>query len=441
MPESVETRAKMLEQWTTFWRNRFAHEPRSLQAQRREAQDAFAQLGYPLSKNEDWKYTKVHLIAETSWKLAPLAPAPAEPNWPAIRVLLVNGRFVGRVVHSPWHDKISIWNWQDAFQEQLDLLEQHWNRMARWRQHPFAALNTACFQDAVIIRVFPNQEIEAPIHILIHHDANSAEPQACFPRILVCLESGSKATLVETYTGGGRHCFTCGVVELLLERGAHLDYYKVQQEHEQTVHIVQAYARLAAEAALRTHIVSLGGGLVRNECDVSLVGQHGNCTLNGLYLARGRQHVDNHTEIDHVAPACTSYELYKGILTDHAHGVFHGKIYVHPGAQKTDAKQTNQALLLSDEAEVDSKPQLEIYADDVRCTHGATVGQLDNQQLFYLRTRGISMEQARSLLIYAFAEDIISRIQVDPVRFQLEDILLAEEGLPLESDLRKVHLP
>ncbi|MDW8223709.1 MAG: Fe-S cluster assembly protein SufD, partial [Gemmatales bacterium] len=372
---------------------------------------------------------------------APPATLPAEPDWPAIRVFLVNGRLVSRLVHPAGHANIDIWSWQDACRQQLDFLEQYWNRLARWQQHPFAALNTACFQDAVIIRVFPNQDVQTPIHILIHHSPDSNEPQACFPRILLCLESGSKATLVETYQGGGQRCFTCGVVELFLERGAQLDYYKVQQEHEQSVHIVQAYARLAAEAGLRTHIVSFGGGLVRNECDVSLIGQLGNCTLNGLYLARGRQHVDNHTEIEHVAPACTSYELYKGILSDHAHGVFHGKIYVHPGAQKTDAKQTNQALLLSDEAEVDSKPQLEIYADDVRCTHGATVGQLDNQQLFYLRTRGISTEQARSLLIYAFAEDIISRIQVDPVRFQLEDILLAEEGLPLESDLRRVPLP
>lgn len=430
----------LIEQWSAFLRNRPTKEPPPILSRRQAAGVAFAELGYPLRKNEDWKYTNVSLIAQTAWQPALPAKSPPLPDWEAIRITLVNGYLVDKQVPLSLTGKIYIYNWREACQQQVELLDTYWNQLARWPQHPFAALNAACFQDAVIVYVLPNQDIRLPVHVLVHHEYAGSGAQAAFPRILFVLGDNSCATLVESYSGGSDHCFTCGVVELILERGSRLDYYKVQQEREGSIHIVQAYARLQAQAELRTHIVSTGGGLVRNECGIRLEGQQGTCTLNGLYLARGRQHIDNHTEIEHVAPACSSHELYKGILTDRGHGVFHGKIHVHPGAQKTDAKQTNQALLLSDDAEVDSKPQLEIYADDVRCTHGATVGQLDDRQLFYLRTRGISYEQARSLLIYAFAEDIIARIQVEPVRFQLEDMLLAEEGLPLESELRRIAL-
>lgn len=440
MHQTLPLEKNALENWSAFLKIRPQGEPSYLTARRQEAAQAFAQLGYPLKKNEDWKYTNVARVAQTIWKPARPTLFDKLPDWEALRLVVVNGYLVGSSNYAAWRGKLHLYNWQQACREAGALLQTYWNRVARWKQHPFAALNAACFQDAVVIHVLPDQDITLPIHILLHHQPNN-EPQAFFPRILLCLDTNSRATLVETYSGGGPQCFTCGIVELILERNARLDYYKVQQENEHSVHIVQAYAKLAAQSELRTHIVSLGGGLVRNECDIALTGEQGVCILNGLYLARDQQHVDNHTEIEHVAPACTSHELYKGILTDRGHGVFHGKIYVHPGAQKTDAKQTNQALLLSDEAEVDSKPQLEIYADDVRCTHGATVGQLDEQQLFYLQTRGIAKEQASSLLVYAFAEDIIARIQVAPLRFQLEDILLAEEGLPLESELRRIVSP
>jgi Fe-S cluster assembly protein SufD len=441
----LETRglgSKITQQWSAFLRGQPTQEPRFVAAARQAAEAAFSELGYPLRRNEDWKYTNVGAVAQTAWQPAPPAQLVRQFDWEAVRVIIANGRVVDVHVPPASANKLRIMNWHDASQKYADFLESYWNRTARWSQHAFAALNTMLFEDAVIVHVLPNQDLDLPVQIEIYQQANEQlEPQAVFPRILFVLGQGSRASLVESYSGGSERCFTCGVVELILERGAHLSYYKVQQEHPNSIHIVQAYARLAQQAELQAYIVSLGGGLVRNECDVRLEGEYGSCTLNGLYLARGKQHIDNHTEIEHLAPACTSYELYKGILSERGHGVFQGKIYVHPGAQKTDAKQTNQALLLSDDAEVDSKPQLEIYADDVRCTHGATVGQLDEQQLFYLQTRGIGREQARSLLIYAFAEDIVSRIQVEPVRLQLEDLLLAEEGLPLERELRRLSLP
>lgn len=440
MLEITKAKKTALDSWSAFIKSRPQNEPANLAFHRRNAEDAFAQIGYPLGKNEDWKYTNVSRIAQTTWNPAPPAEVPSLPDWQAFRLVIVNGYLVTRQNKTALNHQAHIYNWREACEHKLDLLEAYWNQITKWSQHPFAALNTACFQDAAILHILPNQELALPVHVLVHCYPNPGISQACFPRILIYLDKNSKASIVESYHGSGETCFSCGVVEIILERGARLDYYKIQQEDDRSAHIVQAYARLANQAELRAHIISLGGGLVRNEYDVQLTGEQAVCLLNGLYLARGRQHIDNHTEIEHVAPACTSYELYKGILSDRAHGVFHGKIYVHPGAQKTDAKQTNQALLLSDDAEVDSKPQLEIYADDVRCTHGATVGQLDEQQLFYLRTRGLAEAQARSLLVYAFAEEIIGRIEVEPVRFELEDILLAEEGLPLERQLRRIPL-
>jgi Fe-S cluster assembly protein SufD len=187
-----------------------------------------------------------------------------------------------------------------------------------------------------------------------------------------------------------------------------------------------------------SHSVALGGILVRNEVNAVLGEEGGECTLNGLYMATGRQLVDNHTRIDHAKPHCASHELYKGILDGQSRGVFNGKIYVHPDAQKTDAKQTNKTLLLSDEAMIDTKPQLEIFADDVKCTHGATIGQLAAEAIFYLRSRGIGREEARSLLTYAFANDIISRIKVEPIRAQLEKLLLADQQAPASRIAREV---
>src|SRR5262249_35960865 len=236
--------------------------------------------------------------------------------------------------------------------------------------------------------------------------STTGEPAVAHPRSLVVAGTSSQLTLVETYAGrDGEVYFTNAVTEVVAGENAVLDHYKVQRESRAAFHVATTQVRQARSSNFSSHFIGLGGGLVRNEVRALLDAEGCECTVNGLYVAGGRQHADNHTVIDHARPHCASHELYKGILDGHAHGVFNGKIFVREDAQKTDAKQTNQTLLLSDDAVINTKPQLEIYADDVKCTHGATVGQLDAESLFYLRARGIGLDEARSLLIFAFAND------------------------------------
>jgi Fe-S cluster assembly protein SufD len=227
--------------------------------------------------------------------------------------------------------------------------------------------------------------------------------------------------------------FTNAVTEVVAGPGAVVDHYKLQEEGRQAFHVALTQVYQERGSNFTTHFIGLGGGLVRNEVRTELDGEGCEATINGLYLANGQQHVDNLTVIDHARPHCASHELYKGILGGRARGVFNGKIYVRQDAQKTDAKQTNQTLLLSEDATINTKPQLEIYADDVKCTHGATVGQLDEQQLFYLRSRGLDRDAARSLLIFAFANDIVRRVRVEPLRDRLEELLVSGRGLEGET--------
>src|SRR5205823_2829572 len=233
-----------------------------------------------------------------------------------------------------------------------------------------------------------------------------------------------------SYVGTDGTYFANAVTEVFLGENAHLDHYKMQRESKQAFHFETLQVRQERGSNFCSHAVTLGGRLVRNEINVVVAAEGCETTLNGLYVAGGTQHVDNRTTIDHAMPHCASHELYKGILDGKAHGVFNGKIFVRQDAQKTDAKQTNQTLLLSDDATINTKPQLEIFADDVKCTHGATVGQIAADALFYLRTRGIGLDEARAMLTFAFANDILGNIQVEPLRRGLEDYFLAAQHLP-----------
>jgi Fe-S cluster assembly protein SufD len=285
-------------------------------------------------------------------------------------------------------------------------------------------------REGAFVHVRNGVVVEKPVHI-IHVATAPDEPRMAFPRNLVVVGRSSQATVVESHIGlEGQVYFTDAVTEIAAGENAAVDHYKVLRDSSQAFHLANTQVQQGRSSNVSSHYIALSGGLVRNESRTVFTGQNGECTFNGLYLGRGKQHLDNFTVIDHAQPHCTSHELYRGVLDDRVKGVFNGKIFVRPDAQKTDAKQTNQVLLLSDDATINTKPQLEILADDVKCTHGATIGQLDENALFYLRSRGVGLEQARRLLIYAFANDIIQRIKVDAIRAQLEDVLLTRQHLP-----------
>jgi Fe-S cluster assembly protein SufD len=363
---------------------------------REEARRRFAELGFPTTHDEDWRFTSVSPISRTHFEPsgAGTLPAAASKAAPGVRIA-----------------KLSEAN-----------VEPYLARYASYANNAFVALNTAKFEDGIFIHIAKGAVIEEPIEIRIQSSA-TGHPTASHPRILVVAEPNSQATIVETYTGNGGAYLTNSVTEIVAADHAVIDHYKLQTESARAFHVATTQIHLGRDTNFRSHSLSFGGALVRN--DINAVLSEGcECTLNGLYLVGADQHIDNHTTIDHAKPHAASHELYKGILQGHSTAVFNGKILVRKDAQKTDAKQTNKNLVLSEDAVINTKPELQILADDVRCTHGATIGQLDKEAIFYLQSRGIGLADARDLLIFAFARDIVDRIKVAPLRDQLEKLLL-----------------
>jgi Fe-S cluster assembly protein SufD len=348
------------------------------------------------------------------------------------RVVFVNGFYAPELSAIP--AGVTVGNLAEALVRAPEEIEAHLGRHAAFENHFFTALNTAFFHDGAYLRVPAGQVIEEPIH-LIHLSLLGDEGALVSARNLIVAGENSQVTIVESYGGlPGAASLTTAVTEIVAEPAAVIDHYKVQQESEASFHLANTQVHQMRGSNFSTHFIGFGGKLVRNEVRVLLDGEGCEATINGLYRAGGTQHVDNLTVIDHARPHCSSHELYKGILDGKAKGVFNGKIFVRQDAQKTDAKQTNKTLLLSDDATINTKPQLEIYADDVKCTHGATVGQLDEEATFYLRTRGIGLAEARDLLTFAFANDVIGRMKVQALRDRLARHLLATQHLSrLES--------
>jgi Fe-S cluster assembly protein SufD len=378
---------------------------------RQDAIERFAALGFPTLEDEDWRFTPI----------APLTRAPFE----RAEKRGMSAEFVGSLPAG-----VIVCGLVRALADHPELVEPHLARHADFEEHAFAALNTAFLGDGLFIYLPPGAVVETPITLNFVAEP-SHRPLAWFRRALVVAGRNSQATIVERYSGPpGTTYFTSAVTEIALDEGAIVDHYKVQQEGDGGFHVGTTQVRMGRSSNFASHNLAFGGRLTRNDINAYLGGEGSECTLNGLYLGGGEQLIDNHTRIDHAKPHCASHELYKGILDGKARGVFAGRIYVHPDAQKTDAKQTNQTLLLSDDAIIDTKPQLEIFADDVKCTHGATVGQLDAESLFYLRTRGIGKDEARALLTFAFANDVIGRIKIQSLRDELEQLLFAAHKLP-----------
>lgn len=413
-------------------------EPGWLRERRRAAIATFRDRGFPTTHDEEWRYTNVQPLLAVGFGMANggSRAVQAEEIFASSfldrtdhRLIFING------VYSPelscvraLPENVRVESLAAALTKDDPVVEGHLFRYARTQEQAFAALNTAFAVDGALIHVPRGVVIEAPLY-LVFVSVGGGTPFLSQPRNLFVLEAGSQACVVESYIGvANQVSWTNVVTEILGGEGATIDYYRVQREGNNAFHVGAFEASLQANCNLTAHAITLEGALVRNDARVVLGGEGAECALNGLYLMDGKQHVDNHTEIEHVKPRATSFELYKGILGGDAHAVFNGKILVYQDAQKTNARQTNKNLLLSENAVVNTKPQLEIHADDVKCSHGSTIGQLDRDALFYLRSRGLSLGDARSLLSYAFASDVVGRIKVPLMRARLDDYLLTKFG-------------
>jgi Fe-S cluster assembly protein SufD len=392
---------------------------------RRTAIDRFAAAGFPTQHDEDWHFTSVKAIAGAEWhpvaggqvRADDLAPFTFGTDW--TQMVFVNGRFAPELSSLRGLPAgVRVAQLGDE-----EVVRRHLTTMAP-TDVAFTALNTAFMTDGALIQIPADVILERPIHLLYVTDGEAARG-VTYPRTLILAGRHAHATIIESYVAVGDAVYlTNAVTEVDVADGAHIAHYRVERESERAYHVGTTEVRQGRDSRYHSFSFATGGALSRiNVYDV-LAGQGCEATLDGLYLADGTQHIDHQTRIEHVAPNCGSREIYKGIMDGAAHGVFNGKVYVHPEAQKTDGKQTNNNLLLSDQAHADTKPQLEIFADDVKCTHGATVGRLDEVALFYLKSRGISAESARTLLTYAFAADVLQRIDDDTVRAALEALLL-----------------
>jgi len=400
---------------------------------RAQAAQRFAESGLPTLRDEDWKYTNIKPIAKLGFQLPAQQPASvsaaqlqpqAVPGLDAFRLTFVNGLYnpvLSDLQGLP--DGITASSLANVFAGDPESLQSVLGSCLPESPHGFTLLNSAYLSDGAYIELSPGCAVDRPIELLFVTTEGDAA-QVAQPRNLIIVKENSACTVVERYIGvGAGKRFTNALTELIAGPGTKVEHYKLQQECADRFHVSGLFVAQERDSQVVNHNIAIGGALARTDLRFTLKGPGAHCGLNGLYLGSGKQHIDNHTQVDHVAPHSTSDEYYKGVLTDRARAVFHGRVIVHPGAQKTDAQQQNKNLLLSKDAEVDTKPQLEIYADDVKCSHGATVGQLDSTALFYLMSRGIDENTARGLLTFAFATDVINRIQLQPFRQELESIL------------------
>jgi len=397
---------------------------------RRAGNAHFAELGFPTTDHEEWRFTNVRPIAELDPQAAPNNVRLKREDiarftysdLPSRLVVFVDGKLHPELSSTGKNDGVTVLDLAAAVEAESAVLQQYLGRYARYDDNAFVALNTSMIDDGAVIVIPAKQKVVEPIFLLFVSTGKVANV-VTNPRILVVANERSEAVVIEKYVSLGEEVhFTNAVTELILAESARLEHCKIQDENINAFHVATIQSHQKRNSNLLTHSISLGGAIARNNVIPVLDAEGCECTMNGLYIARDTQLVDHHTAIHHAKPNCNSHEFYHGILDGKSQGVFNGKIFVRPDAQKTDAKQTNRNLLLSNEATINTKPQLEIFADDVKCTHGATVGQLEDEHIFYLRARGIGLEQARRMLVHAFASDIVNRISIEAIRNELDDL-------------------
>ena len=398
---------------------------------RRAALKQFDLLGFPTTRNEEWKYSSVNGLLKETFNLDDTTTlsiddlAPLEiPNLNGNILYFVNGRYhpeLSRIV-SPV-EQIQITSFASAIKSDPELISAHFAHYADYQTNAFTALNTALASDGVVVRVPNNTTVEQPIILRFITDARTKNIVSQ-PRNLIVVGKNADVMIAESYrTLGEGASFVNAVTEIVLDQDARVQYYKVQNETEKAYHIGTTQVSQKDNSHFYSATVTLNGNFVRNNLNIRIDGQHAEAFMYGLYMPNGRQHVDNHTLVDHAMPNSYSSELYKGILDDNSTGVFNGKIFVRPDAQKTNAYQSCKNVVLSPGASMNTKPQLEIFADDVKCSHGTTTGQLNDEALFYMRSRGIPKDEARTLLLYAFSQDVLSQIKIQPIREYLERVV------------------
>jgi Fe-S cluster assembly protein SufD len=415
-----------------------AEAPEWLESIRRTAMERFAATGFPTSRDEEWRFTPVGPIAQTPWRPAlgstvvsreQLDPFVfGHPEWTTL--VFLNGAFnealssVG--VLSPG---LRVGSLREAVNTDGAVIEAHLGRHAPTVSSPFTALSTAFMREGGFVHVPANTDVTRPVH-LVFVTTDEAVSSVTYPRNLIVVEAGARASVIESYVTlapAGTY-WTNAVTEVVAGPNSWLEHTRIQRESERAFHIGSTHVDQYRDSHYRSFSMAMGGALARHNLHVRLNGENVEALMYGLYLTRGEQLVDNHTAIYHDQPNCRSWEVYKGVLDGRSRAVFNGKVFVKPEAQKTDAKQTNRNLLLSDSAKVHTKPQLEIFADDVKCTHGATVGRLDDVALFYARSRGVPAAEAQRLLTYAFAAEVIEEVALEPVRDELERLVRERLG-------------
>jgi Fe-S cluster assembly protein SufD len=433
MALEIAQRASYLESFTEFLKQTSGDTPRWLRDLRERAFARFCAVGFPTSHDEDWRFTNVSALVRTPFRLVRQCTAELTASdlvaWrmkeAIVRMVFLDGHFApGLSTWGALPKGVSVDGLSRAIGNRKQVVTDHLGHYLDIDRDPFSALNTAFVEDGAYVHVSKGVVIEQPIHLLFVSTSNG-DPAMTHPRNLIVIEDEGQASLVEDYVSYGAEvpALSNAVTELVAGGNSTVIHTMIEREHLHTYNFSTLRIEQARGASVTSHSLLLGGALVRNNVHPVLAGEGGECSINGLFIGDGQQHLDNYMLVEHASPHCSSRQFYNGILDGHSHGVFHGRIIVHKDAQKTDAKQTNRNLVLSDDAQIDTKPQLEIHADDVKCTHGATIGQIEENALFYLRTRGISEIEARRLLLQAFAGECLDRMNPGSVRSYAETLL------------------
>jgi len=450
-PELVKETTSYATAFREATQARGSHEPAWLQSLRESSFEQFERAGFPNIKQEEWKYTNVTPIAKTNFApvlvsngteltrdrgLASFIYEEARQS----RLVFVNGMLRKELSSLEGIPAgVIVGDIGEALQSTQDetTIREHLEQYPYAEDSGFSVLNTALFGSGLFLKIPRGLDVKAPIHLFFFGEGEAGKtPPAVFPRVLIVAEANSAATIIESYASPDTAVYlTNAIVDLAVGDGARIQHYKIQRESTGAFHVATTRAQLGAQATYNTTTINFGAALSRHDIDVRMDHEGAECSIDGLYMVDGSQHTDTHSVIDHRQPHCTSHQLYKGILDGKSRAVFNGKVFVRHGAQQTDAQQTNKNLLLSKHARVDTKPQLEIFADDVKCTHGAAVGQLDEEELFYLESRGINPGLARNMLTYGFAGEVIERIGIESIRRELDAAVLNRLHVELKGEL------